>query len=136
MLLSVFGCMTDYKKENKIAAEKIRLKLLEGNFDGLYNENVRAYITKREFIENMQNAVKTMKEFDESLNWQQDEGADEHRVHEVYGYDNASWRTLEKNGKRLNITIWWSDNFSFCDLTIDEDFSNKPKIVVSRCSQT
>ena len=134
-LIGLSSCSINYKEANKEAVEKFRLQLIEGKFEELYNSNVKAYISKEEFFENIRLAVSTMKEFDESLTWQQDEAADEHRVHEVYVYDRASWRTMEKNGKRLNIDIWWSSNFSFCDLTMSEDFSDKPEIVVTRCSK-
>ncbi|MDQ3132528.1 MAG: hypothetical protein M3Q99_17415 [Acidobacteriota bacterium] len=138
LFISLIGCSIDYKEANKKAVERLRNQLLEGKYEEIYNQsenNIKYYISKEEFLGNMKLAVSTMKEFDESLTWQQDEAADEHRVQEVYGYDRASWRTMEKNGKRLNIDIWWSSNFSFCDLTMSEDFSDKPEIVVTRCSK-
>jgi hypothetical protein len=136
LIIGLFSCSIDYKEANKKTVEKFRAQLTEGKFEELYNSNVKAYISKKEFVENMKLAISTMKEFDESLAWQQDEIRDEHRIHEIYSYSDASWRTMEKNGRRLNITIWWSDNFSFCDLVIGEDFSDKPEIVVSRCSKS
>ena len=132
----MFNCSIDNKEANKIAVEKLRAQLITGKFDKLYNDNIKGYMSKQEFVENIKFAVSMMKEFDENLNWQQDEAMDDRRVQEVYSYSDASWRTMEKNGRKLNITIWWLNHFSFCDLTISEDFSDKPEIVVSRCSKS
>ena len=134
LFIGLIGCSTDYKEANKIAVEKLKIKLLEGKFEELYNANIQAYMSKEEFVENMKFAVSTMKEFDESLAWQQDEIMDERRVHEASNYEETSWRTMKKDGRTLDITIWWSKSFTFCDLIVKEDAPDKPEIVVSRCS--
>lgn len=138
-IIGLLGCSIDYREANKEAVERLRTQLVENKFEEIYKQSedrLKIYISKEEFVENLKIAVAEMKEFDESLNWKQDEKADEHRVHEVYSYKDASWRIMEKNERKLSITIWWNENFTFCDLTISGDFSNKPKTVVSRCSKS
>lgn len=139
LLVGLNSCSIDYKEANKRAVGKLRLQIIEGKFEEIYNqskENTKYYISKEEFLENMQLAVKTMKEFDESLVWEQDEASDEHQVHEVYSYENHSWRKMRKDGRTLDITIWWGDSFTLCDLIVKEDAADTPEIVVTRCSKS
>jgi hypothetical protein len=139
LFVGLNSCSIDYKEANKRAVERFRLQIAEGKFEEIYNqskENTKYYISKEEFLENMQLAVKTMKEFDESLVWEQDEAADEHRVHEASNYEETSWRKMRKDGRILDITIWWSNSFTFCDLIIREDAPDTPEIVVTRCSKS
>jgi hypothetical protein len=75
--ISLFSCSIDYKEANKKAVESFRAQIIAGKFEEHYNSNVKAYISKEEFVENMKLAVSTMKEFDENLNWQQDEAAED-----------------------------------------------------------
>lgn len=139
LVFGLTGCSINYKEANKRAVNTFHSQIVEGKFEEIYEQseaNIKPYVSKEEFLGNMKLAVEKMKEFDESLIWQQDEAADERRIHEVYSYESVSWRTMEKNGRKLRITIWWNNGFSFCDLTVNEDFSDKPEIVVSRCSKT
>ena len=137
LCVGLISCSPDYKAANKRSVEKLRLKLLEGDFESIYIRSAGVYISKEEFVENMKAAVKRMKDFDELLNWQQDEAADDRKVREFASYESESWRTMEKDGKKLSITIYWSAGFSFCDLTIFEESNpNEPEMVVTGCSKT
>ena len=90
LIIGLFNCSIDYKEANEKAVERFRAQLIAGKFEELYNNNVKEYISKEEFVQNMKLAVSTMKEFDESLAWQKDEIRDEQKVHEVYSYSDAS----------------------------------------------
>lgn len=139
LFVSLNSCSINYKEANKKAVERFRLQLIEGKFEGIYEnskENTKYFVSKEEFLENLKRAVGLMKEYDESLVWEQDEAADDFRVHEASNYEETSWRKMKKDGKTLDITIWWGNSFTFCDLIVAEDAPDKTEIVVTRCSKS
>ena len=139
LLIGLSSCSFNVKEANQRAVERFRLQILEGNFEEIYEsskENTKYFISKEEFLENMNKAVGLMKEYDQSLVWERDEAADDFRVREFANYSETSWRKMRKDGKILDITISWDNAFTFCDLVVREDAPDKPEIVVTRCSKS
>jgi hypothetical protein len=133
-LVGFASCSANYKEINDKSVEKLRSQIIEGKYEEIYAQStslVKSTISKAEFIERMEVAVKAMKEVDENLNWQK--GGNEDNFYNDFPVTENSYRELVKDKKRIGIFIYWSD-FNLCGFEISSSVKGSQIKVVNGCS--
>ena len=112
-------CSTDYREANDKAVEKLRTQIIEEKYEEIYDHTStisKAKISRNEFVERMKKAAQDMKEVDESMTWQKSEKTN---WEDLGGNDsNFSFRTIEKNKKKVDIYIYWETPFRLCSFEL------------------
>ena len=135
LLLSLFGCSVYYKHANDKAVENLNEQIKNEKFAEIYDRssnNLKANVTKSEFIEKMKLAVSKMKELDENLNWQKDESVlfDKSVFHDR----NFSYRAIKNGDKKIGLSIDWQESFAFCGFAVFwEEEAKEKNIGIRSC---
>ncbi len=105
--LLVTSCSKYRRESSDKFVEKLNSQIKSGNFEQIYDEASNASkdrTSKEEFLESMKAVINEMRQVDESLAWEKDEkvllsnGEVSTELYFVY-------RKIEKNGKKLDVTI-------------------------------
>lgn len=128
VVLISLACL-DYQKANENAFDKLNIQIKAERFDEIYEQSstlLRDKISKKEFVERMIFAIKSLKEIDSMLNWQKPKNQDE--FSRDYSIKDTTFRRIEKGEKSIGIFIYWTENFTLCG------FETTETKVINACS--
>ena len=115
----LYACTQDPERAGDTITDQLNNEIKTGNFEKIYfdmSESARSLTTRDEFISNMNRVVAWMKEYDDSLNWKKGNLRLSNEYKDVYFIH----REMEKNGKKLDVTVTISRSmiWRFYDLCV------------------
>lgn len=120
------ACSINYRPANDRAVERLRQELLNEKFSEIYDGTssiTKAQVRHEEFAEKMKGVTGMLKSIDKELKWRRDERGSPEEA--VYRDDNWSSLILEKDGRRVDISLDWDTttdlSFALCGMSISGD---------------
>lgn len=138
IFLTLFGFLSgaciDYRSRNDAAVERLRQAFLQDDFNQIYNEAdsiTRDGLSRDEFSARLRPAVRLLKSIDPELNWRRDERGSPEKA--IYRDDNWSALILERNDRKVAITLDWGDQFRLCGMAISGDVPDGGNRIFRNC---
>jgi hypothetical protein len=126
------GCI-DYRQANDAAVKKLRIRLLNEDFDDMYKNTsnvTQAQLSRDEFVSRLQDVTGELKSIDPELNWRR---VDHTPDNAVFKDDNFSWVYLEKDGHKFNVQMEWAPGFQLCGMSTFTELEGSGKRIFRNC---